>query len=129
MKQALLDMVERYRLAIGTQQAEDFLPLWHEKVPCTLISPGGCYTGVESIYQDFLLGRIRKAYSRIELITRSIDVCILGDCAIVLFAYATDCTLRDTGEPYGIAGLETQVYIRKDDGWKLTHVHYLADKQ
>lgn len=129
MKQALLDMVERYRLAIGTQQTEDFLPLWSKQVPCTLVSPSGCYTGVESIYQDFLLGRIRKAYSRIELITHSVDVRMAGDCAIVLFAYSTDCTLRGSDEPFGIAGLETQVYTREADGWKLTHVHYSADKQ
>lgn len=74
-------------------------------------------------------GGIRKAYSHSELITHSVDVRMAGNCAIVLFAYSTDRTLRGSGEPFGIAGLEAQVCIREDDGWKLTHVHYSTDKQ
>lgn len=117
-------MVKRYRHAIHTQAAEDFLPLWNPGVACTLISPGGCFTGVNSIYQDFLLGGIRKAYPRIDLLPEDINVRITGDSAIVLFAYSTDCIRRETGEPFSIAGLETQVYNHVNGEWKLTHVHH-----
>ena len=120
----LLTMVERYRHAIHTQAAEDFLPLWNPCAVCTLISPSGCFTGVNSIYQDFLLGGIRKAYTRIDLLTKDINVRFTGDSAIVLFSYSTDCIRRETGEPFSIAGLETQVYNQVNGEWKLTHVHY-----
>lgn len=128
MNQEILAMVEGYRQAISTQREEDFLPLWNEQAQCTLISPSGYYVGLQSISRDFLQDRIGKAYSRIELITKNIDVRIVGDCAIVVFSYSTDCTLRSSGEAFGIAGLETQVYNRIGESWKLTHVHYSADR-
>ena len=125
MEQKIYKMVERYSNAIHTQKAEDFLPLWNENTLCTLISPSGYYVGIESIYQDFLLEQIRKAYSRIDLIADNVDIRIINDTsAVVIFSYYTDCNRRDTGEPFGIAGLETQVYHKVGDNWKLTHVHY-----
>lgn len=129
MEQAILTMIERYRHAISTQEAEDFLPLWDRSADCTLISPSHSYTGIDAIYNDFLLGAIRHAYSRIDLVTENIDVRILGDCAVVIFAYATDCIRRDTGEPFGISGLETQVYRLVEGDWKLVHVHYSLNKK
>lgn len=49
---------------------------------------------------------------------------LTDDTAIVLFSYYTDCIRRETGELYGIEGLETQVYKKQDGDWKLAHVHY-----
>ena len=49
---------------------------------------------------------------------------LTDDTAIVLFSYYTDCIRRENGEPYGIEGLETQVYKKQDGDWKLAHVHY-----
>lgn len=125
MEKQIHDMVERYRRAIQTQEADDFLPLWDPAARCTLISPSGFYVGLDAIYQEFLLGGIRRAYSRIELQVKSVQVRLLGqDGALVLFAYATDCERRETGEPFGISGLETQIYHRLGDDWRLVHVHY-----
>lgn len=44
--------------------------------------------------------------------------------AAAVFAYRTACIRRETGEPHGLRGMETQVYVREPDGWKLAHVHY-----
>ena len=130
MKAQIIAMIDRYRHAVHTQEADDFYPLWNPQAQCTLISPGDYYTGVDSIYSDFLIGGIRKAYSRIDLITENVDVRIVNDgCAIAIFAYSTDCDRRDTGEKFGIAGLETQVYNKVDGEWKLTHVHYSGVKK
>ena len=38
--------------------------------------------------------------------------------------YAFAITLRETGEDYGIEGLETQVLRKISGEWKLQHVHY-----
>lgn len=122
--QAIRQLVDRYCHAIHTQKAEDFLPLWNQDALCTLITPSQLYEGLDSIYQDFLLECIRKSYSRIDLLTEDVDIRIVGDTAIVIFAYSTDCDLRENGAPFGIAGLETQVYCKTAAGWKLTHIHY-----
>ena len=123
-KEKILRVLEQYVRGIHTQAEEDFLPIWAEGEN-VLISPAGCFTGTQSIYEDFLLGRIQKAYTRIDLIPKETLVRLLGsDTAVVLFSYCTDCIRRETGEPYGIEGLETQVYIKQGADWKLTHVHY-----
>lgn len=120
----ILACLEQYKHAVHTQAWEDFAPIWAEGTENVLISPGGYYRGTQSIYEDFLLNGIRKAYSRIDLVSHSVDVRITGATAVVVFSYSTDCDLRETGEPFGIAGLETQVYVKQKDHWKLTHVHY-----
>lgn len=127
-EQSLRSMVERYCHAIHTQSAEDFLPLWSSRSDNILISPGGIFRGTEDIFHRFLINGIHAAYSRIDLIVRSVEVRIMNNSAIVVFAYSTDCIRRDSGEPFGIAGLETQSYLLEDDQWKLTHVHYSVAK-
>lgn len=47
--------------------------------------------------------------------------------AAAVFAYRTACIRRETGEPHGLRGMETQVYVREPDGWKLAHVHYSGE--
>ena len=123
-KEKILRVLKQYIQGIHTQAEEDFLPIWAEGEN-VLISPAGCFTGTQDIYEDFLLGRIRKAYMRIDLIAKETAVRMLtDDTAIVLFSYYTDCIRRETGEPYGIEGIETQVYKKQDGDWKLAHVHY-----
>ena len=129
-EQELLQAVERYQYAIHTQEASDFLPLWAQGCETVMISPTGYFTGTQNIYESFLLGRIRQVYERIDLISHNIDVRVISsDLATVVFSYSTDCIRRDTGEPYGIAGLETQVYCRQNAQWKLVHVHYSVQKE
>ena len=80
--------------------------------------------GKKAIQNDFL-GLIRKVYETIDLISESTDVRLLNEkCALIIFAYHTDCIRRESGEPYGIAGLETQVYILENGDWRLVHVQY-----
>ena len=47
--------------------------------------------------------------------------------AAAVFAYRTACIRRETGEPHGLRGMETQVYVREPGGWKLAHVHYSGE--
>ncbi|WP_455013180.1 hypothetical protein [Hominenteromicrobium sp.] len=47
--------------------------------------------------------------------------------AAAVFAYRTACIRRETGAPHGLRGMETQVYVREPDGWKLAHVHYSCE--
>ena len=44
--------------------------------------------------------------------------------AIVVFEYQTQYIKRDTREPCGIQGLETQVIVKENQQWKRQHVHY-----
>lgn len=124
-EQEITAMVEQYAKAIETQDKEDFCGLWADTPDCVLISITSQYVGLENIYQDFLIGRIQAAYSKIRLITEAVEVHGINEnLATVVFRYHTECIRRESGEPYGINGLETQVYIREGENWKLLHVHY-----
>lgn len=125
-KREIAGRVADYCRAIHTQNREDFFALWSGDAHDTMISIANVFTGTETIYQEFLLGRIQQAYSSITLVADSEpDIHLLTeDTAVVVFSYHTECTRRDTGEPYGIAGVETQLFVKVDGQWRLHHVHY-----
>ena len=49
---------------------------------------------------------------------------LTDEIAVVIFRYHTECIRRESGEPYGISGLETQIVRKTPKGWKLAHIHY-----
>lgn len=117
--------IDRYCHAVHTQQAKDFLPLWAAGVEIVLISPGGCHVGTQNIYDNFLVGTIRRLYTKIDLIADDVMLRQVGeDTIIAVFAYHTECIRRDDGSDFGIAGLETQVWVRQAEDWRLAHIHY-----
>lgn len=118
-------LVSQYQKAVHTQNKEDFIPLWTCQDHNNLISVTKKYEGIDSIYQDFLIDGIQKAYTKIDLIAEDINVQLIDEhLAIVVFQYHTECIRRDTQEEYGIFGLETQVVQKVNDQWKLVHIHY-----
>lgn len=122
---AIKAVVRAYAKAIHTQDEDDFRGLWSRQALCTLISVGKLYRGIDAIVDDFLIGAIHRLYSSIELVVDSIEVNLVDEAhATVIFGYRTECVRRETGEPYGIQGLETQNFVREDGSWRLQHVHY-----
>lgn len=118
-------LVNDYAQAIHDQDREKFCSLWVNDGNDVLISITETFSGLESIFQDFLIGKIQARYSDIRLITEDIQIKPLsGDMAVVIFSYRTECRLRENGDTYGIQGLETQVVVKEGDDWKLRHVHY-----
>jgi len=119
-------LVQDYKMAIHTQDESFFKSLWTASPTDTMISITHQYVGLDSIYADFLINRIQKAYQEITLIEDSQPVIHFLDesTAIVIFEYHTECIKRDTLAPYGIQGLETQVVKKINQEWKLAHVHY-----
>ena len=123
--QKIEEMVLAYCEAVQTQDETAFRSLWARESEATLISIATVFRGIESIVRDFLLGVIQAKYASIHLIAEELQVSLRGaDTAVVLFRYHTKCIRRDDGEPYGIAGVETQLFVREAGEWKLSHVHY-----
>ena len=121
----LKGLVKKYCELIHSQNEKDFKELWCKNKECMLISVGKVFKGIDSIYKDFLIDLIQNSYSIIDLIPDDIDVNINSDdLAIIIFKYHTDCILRKNGEKFGIEGVETQIYIKEDNLWKLKHIHY-----
>ena len=120
----ILEKLEQYIHLVHTQEEKDGIGLWADECEISLISGAKQFKGNRSVQDDFL-GLIRNAYSTINLISENTDVRLLNEtCAVLIFSYHTECLRRETGEPFGIAGLETQVYVRENDDWRLAHVQY-----
>lgn len=124
-QEQIKQLLDRYIQAIHTQDKDEFLSLWTGNDADTMISVTRVFSGNQAIYQDFLIDLIQQRYANIDLYSDSLTCHLIDDqTAIVIFAYHTQCTLRDTGEDYGIEGLETQVLRKIGGECKLQHVHY-----
>ena len=122
MKNAIRKKVLAYCEAVEKQDQNTFRELFDRDA--ILISISTLFDGIDAIANNFL-DAIQKAYRTIRLIPEDIDIRLReNDMAVVIFQYHTECIRRENGSEYGIAGMETQVYIRKDEDWKLIHVHY-----
>lgn len=117
-------LVYNYAKAVHSQNEEEFKALWSSKENI-LISLANQFNGTDAIYQDFLIGGIQSHYESIDLVVEKIDIRMIDENkAIVVFRYHAECIRRDTHEPYGIQGLETQIVIKENNQWKLMHIHY-----
>lgn len=125
-KQEIRERVAEYCRVIHTQNKEDFFALWSGDENDTLISVARVFTGTETIYENFLLGGIQHAYETIDLIADSEPEVhlVCDDTAVVVFQYHTECIRHETKEPFGIEGVETQLFVKRDGQWRLHHVHY-----
>ncbi len=123
--QEIEQLVQRYTDAIHSQEEMAFKALWTGEDTNMLISGTKLFEGVDTIYRTFLIDLLREKYSSIYLVNDGLQSYLLtDDVAVVVFRYHTDCVVRENGEPYGMAGIETQVLKRTADGWKIAHIQY-----
>lgn len=124
-KRDIEELIQKYADAVHTQDEKEFKALWTQEDTNILISGTKLFGGIESIYQDFLVDLIQKKYSSIRLVNDGLETYLLtDDVAVAVFRYHTECVMRENGEPYGIAGLETQVIKKTKEGWKIAHIQY-----
>jgi ketosteroid isomerase-like protein len=118
--------IRKYADIIHTQDTAAWEDLWSEEPDNTLIAVSAVFRGFPAISRDFLEGAIKAAYSSIALsIDGEIEVHFLTqDIAVAVFSYHTECRKRGTGEPFGVKGPETQIWMRSGGVWKLVHDHY-----
>ena len=124
--QKINNTINQYCLVIGTQVEKDFKNIFSKNKKCYLISVGRVFEGVDSIYKEFVIDLIQQFYTKIELIKDEEPKInfIDKEQAVIIFKYHTDCLLRESGEKFGINGVETQVLIKEDGNWKIVHIHY-----
>ena len=119
------ETVNKYCLAVKTQNKDLVYSIFSKNNKCMLISVGKVFEGLDSIFQDFL-GLIKELYSKIELIKdEELKINFIDEkTAVVIFKYHTECILRENGKDFGINGVETQLIIKEDGNWKIVHIHY-----
>ena len=90
IKDEILELVEKYKQLVNTQDRELFDEVFVKNNQCNLIAITKHFNGRESIYNDFLLGGIQKNYRFIELISDEVDVYEINDQLVnIVFKYHT----------------------------------------
>lgn len=121
----LNSLLNAYIECVETQSRQFFDEVWSTEGTCRMISGQNMFEGRESIWEDFIVGKVGASYESIDLVKEDVWFEVVdGAHALIIFKYHTECVMRDTGEPFGVAGLETQVAVRQAEGWRLQHVHY-----
>lgn len=122
--QAIQQLVRDYCKAVSHGSGAEFLALWCGRDDDTVISVVTEYRSPKGVAAFH--ARLRELYASIELVADDEPSArpLADDAAIVVFRYHTECARAETGEPFGIEGLETQVVRRTPAGWKLAHLHY-----
>ena len=122
----ITNLVSNYCLAVKTQNENDFKNVFGQEEQCSLISVDKLFQGLKTIYEEFLLNLIQKTFTKIELIKdEELKINFINEkTAIVIFNYHTECILRESGKPFGIKRVETQVSIKEKGNWKIVHIHY-----
>ena len=122
------ETIEKYRTLIHNPTLELTKELFEESA--ILISGVNPFYGPEEIYNLFLMQLLYKKYSTVTLVKEDLQIHPLDDnTVIVLFHYHTECLLRETNEPHGIQGIETQVLRKQEKTWKIAHIHYTSKKE
>lgn len=107
---------------VVTGMDEDlFLTLWDDTAELSVVSPVGRVRSPEEL-AGFFQG-LRDAYQELNIEFSNVSIRVDGDAARSTFDWAADAVLAD-GSPLQFSGWETQVYRRRPDGWRITHLHY-----
>lgn len=122
---AILQLVHDYCDVIHDGDEAAFRALWLDRADDTVISITHDYHGIDAVAGEFL-GKLRELYTSITLVEDEEPQVrpLADDVAIVVFRYHTETVRRETGDPDGIEGIETQVVRRTPGGWRLAHIHY-----
>ncbi len=72
---------------------------------------------------------IGQNFSKRKLTIHDVEVQQLGDIAIVLFDWDFDATRQEDAAEIRTKVRESQIYLRRDGEWALTHVHYSGERR
>ena len=113
-----------YAKSIDTLDLNLASQVWWNSPEASFIHPLGHEHGFEQIKQDVYEKIMGGYFSERHLSPHDAVIHVYGDSAVVEFYWDFNAKMKKDGSPITTHGRESQVYERKDGGWKLVHVHY-----
>ncbi len=117
-------LLEKYVESINTCNTELAREIWDKEGSVSFIYPRGRDYGFEDIKENFYLGVMDKLFSKRSLKLKDIMTKYYGNTAFLEFSWDFYATQKDTNEEIHTQGCETQFIVLRDDGWKLSNIHY-----
>lgn len=122
-------LLERYLKAVDTVDLNLLSEIWSHSSESSFIYPLGEEHGFDAIEQHVFQNVMGGMFSARDLQTRDVTVHVNGDAAWSEFHWIFHATMRKNGSAVTTRGVETQIYRREAETWRLVHVHYSEDRQ
>lgn len=115
-------LVQRYTKSIDQADTLSGSSLWAHTGEVTFIHPGGHeygWEGVKKIYAFF-----SDNFSERKLTSHNLKASVYGNVAWCEFYWNFAGVLKQDNSKVQTSGLETQIWRRIKNEWRLVHVHY-----
>lgn len=121
---AIKDLIAMYAKSIDDADTALASKIWLGSPDVSFIHPRGHERGWKEIKENVYEKLMGKTFSKRKLTAKDIDVYLYGDCAVAVFYWDFEATMRSDGSPLKTRGRESQIYRKGEHGWNLVHVHY-----
>ena len=117
-------LVAKYAESIDGVDTNLAAHVWWDSPEVSFIYPLGHDHGFDQIKADIYEKVMGGFFSERHLSPRDIAVHVYGDSAVVEFDWDFAAKMKKDDFPIATHGRETQIYERKQNAWRLVHVHY-----
>ncbi len=117
-------LLKSYIESINTCNLELAKEIWDKEGSVSLIHPNGHEKGFLEIKDKFYLGIMYENFSYRDLKIKDIMTRYYGNTAFLEFCWDFYATKKETNEEIHTKGRETQFIVLRDNGWKLSNIHY-----
>jgi len=118
------ELVAKYAESINGVDTNLAAQVWWNSPEVSFIHPLGHDHGFDQIKADIYEKVMGGLFSERHLSPRDIAVHLYGDSAVVEFYWDFTAKMKKDKSPVATHGRETQIYERKQNAWRLVHVHY-----
>lgn len=116
-------LLHKYVKSINDCDLETAAEIWDKEGSVSLIHPNGSEYSFAEIKEHFYLEKLGK-FSQRKIVLKDIMTKFYGQTAFLEFCWDFYATEKDSAENICISARETQFIVLRDDGWKISNLHY-----
>ncbi len=117
-------LIGKYVHAADTADPNLAGEVWEQSDEVSVVNPAGRFQGWPAIKSDFYQKEMGETFAERHLNVHHIRIHVNGNSAWSEFNWDFAAKYRSNGKLDNSKGMETQIYRRTANGWRLVHVHY-----
>lgn len=117
-------LLRNYIKSINECDIELAKSIWDTEGSVSLIHPKGYEYSFEDIKNNFYLEIMNKQFLKRELKIKDIMTRYYGNTALIEFSWDFYALSQITNEEIHTKGRETQFIVLRDNGWRISNIHY-----
>ena len=126
---AIHHLIDQYAKAVDTVDLNLLSQIWSHSPEVSFIYPLGEERGFDAIEQHVFQNVMGGIFTARDLEPQGVSIHVNGNTGGSEFHWVFHATMRKDGSAVTTPGVETQIYRKEDEKWRLVHVHYSEDRQ